>query len=40
MLEKTYDAAATEPRIAARWEELLTIEADIVARLPIQAALH
>ncbi|MCB1700366.1 MAG: tRNA-(ms[2]io[6]A)-hydroxylase [Pseudomonadales bacterium] len=26
--------------IAARWEELLTIEADIVARLPIQAALH
>ena len=26
--------------IAARWEELLDIEAAIVADLPIQAALH
>ena len=26
--------------IAARWDELLDIEADIVAALPIQAALH
>jgi tRNA-(ms[2]io[6]A)-hydroxylase len=26
--------------VAARWEELLDIEADIVARLPIRAALH
>jgi len=26
--------------IATRWDELLEIEADIVAALPIQAALH